>query len=47
MLFGLKPNDPATVGVTAVLLLGVAAVAGFLPAQRATRIEPISALRHE
>ncbi|HEY4088659.1 MAG TPA: ABC transporter permease [Bryobacteraceae bacterium] len=47
MLFGLKPNDPATVAATAVLLLGVAAVAGFLPAQRATRIEPISALRHE
>jgi ABC-type antimicrobial peptide transport system permease subunit len=47
MLFGLKPNDPATVAVTAVLLLGVAAVAGFLPAQRATRIEPMSALRHE
>jgi predicted permease len=47
MLFGLKPNDPATVAATAALLLAVAAVAGFLPAQRATRIEPMSALRHE
>ncbi|HEU5021264.1 MAG TPA: FtsX-like permease family protein, partial [Bryobacteraceae bacterium] len=47
MLFGLKPNDPATVAATAVLLLVVAAVAGFLPAQRATRIEPMNALRHE
>jgi predicted permease len=47
MLFGLKPNDPVTVAATAVLLLGVAAVAGFLPAQRATRIEPMVALRHE
>jgi predicted permease len=47
MLFGLKPNDPATVAAMALLLLGVAAVAGFLPAQRATRIEPMSALRHD
>jgi ABC-type antimicrobial peptide transport system permease subunit len=47
MLFGLKPNDPPTVAAMAVLLLVVAAAAGFLPAQRATRIEPMSALRHE
>ncbi|HVW07339.1 MAG TPA: ABC transporter permease [Bryobacteraceae bacterium] len=47
MLFGLKASDPATVAATAVLLLGVAAVAGFLPAHRATRIEPMVALRHE
>lgn len=47
MLFGLRPNDPLTVAATAILLLCVAAVAGFLPAQRATRIEPMTALRHE
>jgi predicted permease len=47
MLYGVKPDDTATVAATAVLLLGVAAVAGFLPARRATRIEPMSALRHE
>lgn len=47
MLFGLTPNDPATIAATALLLLFVAAVAGYLPARRAGRLDPMSALRNE
>lgn len=47
MLFGVKTTDPATlVGVT-LLLLAVATAAVWVPALRATRIEPQSALRHD
>ncbi len=46
-LFGVTPGDPATIGVAIVLLLLVAAVAGYLPARRATRIDPVLALRCE
>ena len=47
MLFGLNPTDPATLIGAAVLLLIVAALAGYLPARRASRIEPMVALRYE
>ena len=47
MLFGLKPNDPVTLGSSALLLLGVALLAGFIPALRASRVDPMQALRHE
>jgi hypothetical protein len=46
-LYGIKPHDPAIAGSTVVLLTLVSALAGFIPAQRASRIDPILALRHE
>lgn len=47
MLFGLSPTDPLSLTAAAVFLFGVALVAGFLPARRATRIDPLEALRYE
>jgi ABC-type antimicrobial peptide transport system permease subunit len=47
MLFGLKPNDPATLVGAATLLFAVPLLAGFIPARRASHVQPIQALRHE
>jgi ABC-type antimicrobial peptide transport system permease subunit len=47
MLFGLKPTDPVTIGLSVGLLAVVATVASFLPAMRAARLEPMLALREE
>lgn len=47
MLFGLTPNDPGTIAAMAVLLFAVALFAGYLPARRAARVDPMVALRYE
>ena len=46
-LYGIKGHDPAIAIWTVVLLAFVSAIAGFIPAQRASRIDPILALRYE
>jgi putative ABC transport system permease protein len=47
MLFGVSANDPATLAVVALVLAVVASLAGFVPARRAMRVDPIVALRYE
>jgi predicted permease len=46
-LFGLSPTDPLTIATAAILLTIVAVFAGYLPARRASRVDPIVALRYE
>jgi predicted permease len=46
-LFGLTPYDPATVAIAVVVLVGVAALAGYLPARKAAGLNPVTALRYE
>jgi len=47
LLFGVTERDPITFGVVAVLLIAVAFIACFVPARRATRVDPLIALRCE
>jgi len=47
MLYGLKPDDPTTLGIAVATLIGVAIVAGYIPARRAARIDPMECLRSE
>ena len=47
LLYGISPTDSLTFVAVALLLAGVAAAASYIPARRASRIDPILALRHE
>ncbi|MGJ5813333.1 ADOP family duplicated permease [Paludibaculum fermentans] len=46
-LFGTQPNDPATLALAGIVLLAAAFLAGYAPARRASRIDPLVALRHD
>lgn len=46
-LFEMKPNDPRTLAAAVVILLGAALLAGYIPARKASRIDPMAALRQE
>ena len=46
-LFGVSPDDPVTYAVVALLLIGVVMVASYLPARKATQVNPVVALKYE
>jgi putative ABC transport system permease protein len=47
MVYAIHPKDPATFLAVAVFVAGISILAAYIPARRAARIEPLSALREE
>lgn len=47
LLYGIQPNDPASIAASVTILLLAGLLAGYLPARRASRIDPMVAVRHE
>ena len=47
ILYGVEPTDPLTLAIVLVLMLAIAALACWIPARRAIRINPVTALRQE
>ena len=47
LLFGLAPTDPRSIGLALATMVAVSALAGYLPARRASRVDPLTALHYE
>jgi ABC-type antimicrobial peptide transport system permease subunit len=47
LLFGLAANDPATISLATLLMVAVASLAAYFPARKASRVEPMVALKYE
>jgi putative ABC transport system permease protein len=47
LLFDIRPNDPGTLALAAILLLGIALFGAWIPARRAAKVDPMVALRYE
>jgi putative ABC transport system permease protein len=46
-LFAVQPSDPVTIAIVSLLVLGTGAVAAYVPARRAARLDPLSVIRSE